>query len=226
MVGKAGSGMRKLAGMTVLAIVIVGGLAAQAASITKEYKWESMGRVWTLTHAYAFEVYQKFRTMPRIGNYTDYAEYVRNPDDDAALASLVDEMESLCRFGGLDAWGELDLVISFVQSLRYVPEEGEYPRYPIETLVEGCGDCEDLAILAAAMLEEIGFDVVLLAFTTEMHMAVGIHVVLPESAGCQAYEWNGAKYYYVETTGTGWTLGRVPAAYRSAPEIIAVSSGF
>jgi len=218
--------MRKVTQVALLAVVSLWSLVAHAASIEKHYTWESMGRVWTLTQFYASNVYQQFRALPRVSDYRDYAQYARDPGDDAVLEALAGELEALARAADLDDWERLNLVISFVQSLRYVPEEGEYPRYPIETLVEGCGDCEDLAILAAAILEEMGFDVALLAFTTEMHMAVGIRALLPASADYQAYEWNGAKYYYVETTGVGWTLGRVPSTYRSTPEIIAVSSGF
>jgi predicted transglutaminase-like cysteine proteinase len=218
--------MRKLVLAACLVGVSIWSLEAFSRSIAKEYKWESMGRTWTLTQAYAFEAYHRFKTLPRVSDYAEYADYIQDPSDDAALDTLVSELEALAGSAGFDSWETLTFVVSFVQSLRYVPEEGEYPRYPIETLVEGCGDCEDLAILAAAILEQMGFDVVLLAFKAEMHMAVGVRVSPPDAVGCQAYEWRGADYYYLETTGTGWTIGRVPARFTSTPDIIAVSSGF
>ncbi|RYD05922.1 hypothetical protein N752_06670 [Desulforamulus aquiferis] len=28
------------------------------------------------------------------------------------------------------------------------------------------------------------------------------------------YEFQGEKYYYVETTGTGWKIGQIPDEYR------------
>jgi len=215
--------MRKWVLAALLVAVTVASASTFAASIARQYKWEYMGRAWTLTHVYAIDVYYGFRSQPRVSTYTAYAEYVLNPGDDEVVSSLVAGLETLARSANLNVWEKLNLIVSFVQSLRYVPEEGEYPRYPIETLVEGCGDCEDLAILAAAILRQMGFDVVLLAFMTEMHMAVGVRVLPPDNAAGQAYEWNGDKYYYLETTGTGWTIGKMPTRYTSAPDIIAVA---
>jgi hypothetical protein len=65
--------------------------------------------------------------------------------------------------------------------------------------------------------------VVLLAFTTEMHMAVGIRVSPPNPPEGFAYEWNGEDYYYLETTAAGWTIGKMPSAYVSIPAIIALA---
>ena len=214
--------MRRLT-LGVLLVAIIGGVATQAATITREYAWEYAGRKWVLTHVFDLKAYSQFRSLPRVAHYTDYGDYVLDTSDDVTMASLVEDLEGLAVAAGLDAWETLHLVVSFVQSLRYVSEETEYPRYPIETLVEGCGDCEDLAILTAAILRQMGFRVVLLAFTTEMHMAVGICVSPPESCTARAYEWNGDTYYYLETTGTGWTIGEMPTEYTSIPTIIALS---
>jgi hypothetical protein len=54
----------------------------------------------------------------------------------------------------------------------------EYPRYPIETLVDKGGDCEDTAILAASIIRGMGYGVVLLVFPKTAdspgHCAVGV----------------------------------------------------
>jgi len=215
--------MRKVVSILVL-IMLIWSLSAVSASIAKQYKWEAMGRTWTLTQAYAFEAYQHYRTLPRVSNYTAYADYIREPSDDEALDGLVAELKALADEASFDSWDRLNLVVSFIQSLRYAPEEGEYPRYPLETLVEGCGDCEDMAILAAAIFQQMGYDVVLLAYMEEAHMAVGVRVTPPDPSGFHAYEWNGGTYYYVEPTGTGWAIGRIPPTYTSMPDIIAVTS--
>jgi len=215
--------MRKV--VLVLLIAALGtSVTTSAASTTREFAWEYDGRIWTLAHTFSLNEYQRYRTIPRVSSYTAYATYVLEPADDATLAVLVAGLNALAVEGALDTWGRLNLVVSFVQSLRYTTEEGEYPRYPIETLVEGCGDCEDLAILTAALFQQMGYDVVLLAFTSEMHMAVGVRVPSAVPCGGAAYQWNGAAYYYIETTGIGWTIGTMPERYTSTPEIIAVSA--
>lgn len=52
--------------------------------------------------------------------------------------------------------------------------KGEYPKYPVETLVEG-GDCEDKSILLAAILRAMGYRTALLVFSGNPgHIAVGV----------------------------------------------------
>jgi len=196
----------------------------QGASTQQSYRWEYAGRTWTLTYSFSTEHYRFFRTLPRILDYADYPDYVDDPRDDAQLQSLIDALERLAADAGMDAWAKLNLVIAFVQSIPYAGESCEYPRYPLETLVERQGDCEDAAILAAALLRQMRFDVVLLAFLEEQHMALGIRVLPPTPAEHPPYAWNGDSYYYLEPTTTGWEIGDVPAMYRSQPRILPFSS--
>ena len=50
----------------------------------------------------------------------------------------------------------------------------EYPRYPVETLFDRGGDCEDTSILTATILYEMGYDVALLILEDDNHCAIGI----------------------------------------------------
>ena len=57
----------------------------------------------------------------------------------------------------------MNFVISFTQSLKYSEDNitagvGEYPRYPIETLVDQTGDCEDTSALLISLLESLGYE--------------------------------------------------------------------
>lgn len=110
-------------------------------------------------------------------------------------------------------------MIDFVQSLPYVPDDvskgyDDYSKFILETITEAGGDCEDTSILLASILEAepFGYDMVLLA--PEGHMAVGIK----GSDDLPGYYWeyDGNKYYYIETTGTGWGIGDVPEEYDRA----------
>ena len=192
----------------------------QGASIELRYTWQYAGRTWSLTHQFSTEHYRFFRTLPRILDYMEYAEYITDPRDDGQLQSLIDELERLAADAGLSVWEKLNLVIAFVQSIPYVGEPCEYPRYPLEMLVECKGDCEDAAILADALLQQMRFEVVLLAFPEENHMALGIRVVPPTPVENPTYAWNGGAYYYLEPTSVGWGIGEVPDQYRSQPTIV------
>ena len=192
----------------------------QSASTEQRYTWQYAGRTWDLTQQFSTEHYRFFRTLPRVLDYTEYAEYINDPRDDEQLQSLIDGLERLAANAGLDAWEKLNLVISFVQSIPYVSETCEYPRYPLETLVEQRADCEDASILAAALLLQMHFDVVLLAFLEEDHMALGIRVVPPTPVEAPPYAWNGNAYHYLEPTHVGWEIGEIPDRYRSQPTIL------
>ena len=199
------------------------GCIAQGTTIPREHHWVFLDRTWSLTGNFSAERYNLFRALPRVDDFRDYDRLVDDPRDDGEISSVVEHLTDMSVDAGLNVWERLNLVIAFVQSLTYVGEEGEYPKYPLETLIDGKGDCEDFAILAAALLRQMGFRVVLLAYTVESHMAGGLRVLPVDSQNSQAYEWNGEVYYYVETTSPGWEIGEKPAIYASMPTIVEIN---
>ena len=107
-------------------------------------------------------------------------------------------------FGSQD---EVAFVLAFVQQvITYRSEEGEYPRYPVETLWEGGGDCEDYSILGAAILLSMGYQVALLLLPRHAALGVAGADGLP---GVYA-EHEGVRYFYCEMTGESWRFGELP----------------
>ena len=86
----------------------------------------------------------------------------------------------------------------------------EYPKYPLETLMEQTGDCEDQAILLASLLKLMGYEVALLILPT--HVALGI-AGLNLNGTSLVDPTTGTRYYYVESTVNGWLPGQVPAEF-------------
>ena len=108
------------------------------------------------------------------------------------------------------------IALTFVQSLPYAFDsdskgEDEYVRYPVETLVDGCGDCEDKVALLAALLHEMDVDFVLLVLSD--HMAVGVHCDEVNVPRYMLFE--GKRYYFLETTLPNWGIGDIPKDYYS-----------
>ncbi len=108
---------------------------------------------------------------------------------------------------GLSVLDEASHVVAFVRSIVYESDEvthgvEDYANYPIETLVEAeeGSDCEDHAILAAALLLQLGHKVALfyLEFADEGHLALGYGGVA-ESIGYGATAPSGEFYGYFET---------------------------
>lgn len=189
--------------------------------IIRDYDWTYDRQPWALDLQIPKELYLYYWSMAR-AQTPDYSIYVTNPKDDEFIQGLADRLSREALERGFDAVQEVGFAASFVQSLRYLEEDEEYPRYPVETLVDGGGDCEDTSILAAALLEAMGYDVVLLNFSPTTpdgagHMAVG--VALPQIVGGCSYNFKGDDYYYLETT-TLSEVGDAPAEYRPLEPVI------
>ena len=138
--------------------------------------------------------------------------------DDTFIELLVSEFERVAQAEGFSDFEKVALVTTFVQGLPYTPDSvstpyDEYPRYPIETLVDKGGDCEDTSILTASLLNMMGYGVVLIIYPGE-HCAVG--VLGDESVSGTYFDHNGGKYFYLETTDTGWEIGMIPEEYKDA----------
>jgi len=86
---------------------------------------------------------------------------------------------------------------------------------PLETLKEKHGDCEDKAILTAALLESLGYNVSLIRFPR--HIAVGVHL----NETISGYSYYIAQYYFLETTALSMPLGKIPPEYQGFSNVTA-----
>ncbi|MBQ3709199.1 MAG: hypothetical protein II887_00690 [Bacteroidales bacterium] len=179
------------------------------------HEWTHNGLQWTCTLNVPVGLYQYYQARAHLSD--DMVQFVLSDHDRLCVQNLVKSF----REGGLKAnytdADNMGNVISFVQSLRYVSDldskgEQEYVRFPMETLVDGIGDCEDLAILAATILHEMGYGVLLVTLPDHMALAVACD----ESYDGVYYEYGGRRYYYLEVTNTGWAIGQIPKEYRSS----------
>lgn len=159
------------------------------------------------------ERYEAARAEPRraVGDWAYYAE--RDMPELHALAAAFYRLHQDRDWSTLE---QASNVLCFTQrciDYRYDEEttpEAEWPRYPIETLMEEVGDCEDDVILTAAVLKRLGFDVALLYYPG--HCALGVVGARGLPGAYVVHE--GKEYFYGETTAEGWRLGEVPASYR------------
>jgi len=183
-----------------LEAVIVHWYTVETASGSEYIIWD---RVSTSKYLY-------YRSRSHFLSFPDYVTY-GDPD-------VVDLAEGIRdTYGGPDLKEIADTVLDVVQQLHYEADIDPYSKYPIETLCEGSGDCEDLSILYASLMKALGYDVVLLEYSD--HMQVGVQ--LPENLvpGGWYFSVDGKKYFICETTGewiTGhdWDVGECPEDYQ------------
>lgn len=157
--------------------------------------------------------YQYYRQLPRFnGQWNRYAE-VEIPE----VRSLALEFQRLHAGRRWSTYNQVSNVLAFVQScIQYRSDKEttghqDWSRFPIETLVETVGDCEDVAILCAAVIARLGFQVVLLLYPR--HLAFGVSGA-DHLKGDYVVDSSGARYYYGEATARGWRLGEIPKEYR------------
>lgn len=137
----------------------------------------------------------------------DYAQYAVSEYDREVIRKLAD---SFGAHGRQNKYSDTEIalnVISFVHTIPYTYDSettgfAEYPRYPVETLVEG-GDCEDRAVLAAAVFYELDIDCVLILMKD--HMALGLKD--DGNLSGQSYSHNGTVYYYAGVTDGETVVG-------------------
>ena len=180
---------------------------------SKSYNWTYNGQKYKIIVEIPKSAYDYYHGLERIST-SDYSVYVSYPLDDNYLMGIVEKLQAFSKIEGFTEVQRVSLVVSFVQSIPYTDDlittgYDEYPRYPLETLIDGGGDCEDTSILASSLLKLMGFDTVLLSYPS--HMAVGISVT---NISGSYYSSDGKHYYYVETTGKNWKIGEIPPEYK------------
>lgn len=204
---------------TILSVPI-GEVSPSDAVIERSYSWEYHRRDWTVKLEIAGSLYSFYKEIPRPPT-TNYSVYVTHPMDDLEMGTLADEFREAAGRFGLTEIEQVELAASFVQSLPYTEDTvttawDEYPRYPVETLVDNGGDCEDTSILLASILHSLGYQVVLIIFPDE-HAAVGVAAAGAHGA---SYSYDGTDYFYLETTGSGWGVGDIPDEFQGKPAVI------
>jgi len=181
--------------------------------VTQHYEWEYGWDDWSWDLPIPLELYWEYHERSRPDEWADWVSMCKDSGDDYYIQRLVDGIESATSKKSYSKYETVEYVISFVQSLPYTVDDettpwNEYPRYPIETLFDRGGDCEDTSILTATILYDMGYDVALLILEDENHCAVGIKG--GEGIYGTYYAVGSTKYFYVETTGDGWGIGELP----------------
>ena len=162
--------------------------------------------------------FKQMRHTPRnIGDFVNWVTY-----DNKIVKSFAEAMTKDIT----SPESKAQILLDFVHQQMYdatIEKEEEYIRYPLETLVERNGDCEDLAILGAALMKSVNLDVALVYFIPrsgdkETHMALAVTGNFSGSY----FNVDGKKYFYTEATGTFWLnnqsrskIGFIPSDFAS-----------
>lgn len=151
-----------------------------------------------------------------------YRSMVNDPAQEDMYRALAEEFKKIKNDKGLSDDEFLELMTTFVQSLRYETLTDNPAKYPVETVVEGSGDCDDKSLLLAGLLSREGYRVALMSFGPEEHMAVGV--------AADDYLYKNTGYTYIETTNISFV--GVPTdelkgglTLQSIPVIVPIGNG-
>ena len=165
------------------------------------------------------QMYLYYRGLQRYYGMENLNLYINDPNNRDIICTIVDSMRELASKLSYDDSAVAREIVKFVQdTIEYQYDsdttgQAEYPRYPIETLYEKRGDCEDTSILMAALLKEWGYEVGLLHLPG--HAAVAIRTSDTYNATAY-YEIDGHRYLFIESTGSGWSIGEIPEEFLEA----------
>jgi len=135
------------------------------------------------------------------------------------IEEISNKLRTISNKESFESIEEANFVLKFVQeNIEYAYDNKtkgcvEYWKFPVETLVEQKGDCEDTSVLYASILDNLGYDTALLFYQWEEkdrkfgHLAVGVNI--PDYNGDYILD-NNKKYYYCETTNKILNVGQIP----------------
>ena len=205
---------KELPGPTISLPTAIGEVTQSTELISTNYSWTYRSE-WTWEIKIPLSLYNYYQKLPRPPT-ENYSVYVTHPLDDLYIDLLVEKITKAAQQEGYNEYQTVDFAAAFVQSLPYTVDSittpyDEYPRYPIETLVDSGGDCEDTSILLASIIDKMGYGVVLIILPNH----VGVGVKGGDNLYGTYWEYNGRKYYYIETTGENWGIGELPDEYKN-----------
>ena len=185
---------------------------AQDSYYKRSFEWDYADHTysWNLSiPENLYSAYQEVTDMTRTRR--DVAGYgFLTTTEDPYVQSLAQSLNEFAQKDGFGGFEKVSLTLAFVQSLEYSSDNvtagyDEYPRFPVETLVNSGGDCEDTSILFATLTLIMGYGTVYIS--PPQHVAVG---VWGENLNGHYYTFEDRMYFYCETTGTGWKIGDMP----------------
>jgi predicted transglutaminase-like cysteine proteinase len=201
----------------------------------KKYSWSVIDKQFILPFKIPVNIYKNYQTLnvsrqPQGETFPDEKMAAFVTSKERVIIDLTDELESLKQLENYDEIDKVNYYIRFVQdavTYRFDNETAgceEYWKYPVETLVDQHGDCEDTTVLLASILDNLDYDVALLYYSWKEddkklgHLALGVN--LDGDYGSYVVGEDGMKYFYCETTSDSFLVGEIPDRIQGEPKRI------
>ncbi len=185
------------------------------------------------------EEYEYYSSLPRYESEGAlYGYYVKEEKNRETVKEIVNDLLEKYTDKGAAEYKRFSVIASFVHNIPYKYDSElygteNYGAYPVETLYNNAGDCEDHAILMAAMLRELGYKCALVYYAIPTREAEKIYrlnestetgeltahmlVAVQDKYGIFSgdyFDIDGEKYYLFETVSPHSKPGFVKGIYR------------
>lgn len=144
----------------------------------KTFDWSYGGKDYSITLGIRYFDYYTYKTDDIIRSQgTTEHDKMFVTSDDKYVKQIAEYISGATV--GLDKAEVVNVLLRFTQTIPYMYDsesvgQEEYWKYPLETLYDGNGDCEDTSILFCAVGKAMGYDTALMLFSGHATGAVSI----------------------------------------------------
>ena len=144
----------------------------------KTFDWSYGGKDYSITLGIRYSDYYTYKTDDIIRSQgTTEHDKMFVTSDDKYVKQIAEYISGAT--GGLDKAEVVNVLLRFTQTIPYMYDsesvgQEEYWKYPLETLYDGNGDCEDTSILFCAVGKAMGYDTALMLFSGHATGAISI----------------------------------------------------
>jgi len=175
------------------------------------FSWEYQSIDYSISLSLSEGTYDYYKSKDHTCCYED-EDYLKYSTPNAGyVVEIAQSLENMAIENGYTTQLEkAEFILAFVGTIPYVldPEDDyDHPKYPIETLWENGGDCEDSSALYSSIMEALGYETILVLVDVKSepsdpwggHVLVGIYI--PGHSG-ESFSLSGDSkpYYIAETT--------------------------
>lgn len=191
-------------------------------------------RTYSVTGAVDKRIYHGATNSPRsfvstfnrseVEKQADYMRaFVDDPAQQDAIDALCEAFRAIKKKRGFSSDTYAEFITKYVQTIPYDVERASAgladqtlvgdPRFPVQTIVDGKGDCDEKVFLLAALLKHEGYGCAAFLYSEEKHLCLGIK---SEGAG-----YKNSGYEIVETTSPMY-ISEVPQEFAGGVKLTSV----
>jgi len=201
------------------------GDSEDATSFNRTYSWlfkvepyrvSSPERRFSISLSIPRKDYEDLRGRDHhVSGQQDFVKFANAQLGDGTVKTVSSRLREICRKNGYDQLAEIHLTMSFTLSMSYVSDAvehaKEYPKFPVEMLVDKKGDCEDFSILCSTLLRTLGYRtaIILMSIAGKPHGHAAMGIVSPSAIPVPGFE------IYSPAMGTNVTYCEVTPSFET-----------